>query len=165
MAEVFNISDADRVICLRSGLKDKAREAVLNLPKHFSYTELKAALRHALHLTPEYSRRKFRTMKKASDESFFQFGERLQKTLHLWIELSGRSLDECILQEQLVEIASPELKVKIIDRNPASFKEAIQIAEAHADSRRYLQGEKNTFSECQCYDTTCDAQPRLGLLH
>ncbi|KAK7471547.1 hypothetical protein BaRGS_00035827 [Batillaria attramentaria] len=81
-------------------------------------------------------------MNKASDESFFQFGERLQKTLHLWIESSGRSLDECILQEQLVEIASPELKVKIIDRNPASFKEAVQIAEAHADSRRYLREEK-----------------------
>ncbi|KAK7476851.1 hypothetical protein BaRGS_00031933 [Batillaria attramentaria] len=142
MAEVFSMSDADRVIYLRAGLKDKAREAILNLPKHLSYTELKAALRRNLHMTPEYYRRKFRTMNKASDESFFQFGERLQKTLHLWIESSGRSLDECILQEQLVEIASPELKVKIIDRNPASFKEAVQIAEAHADSRRYLREEK-----------------------
>nr|KAG5714952.1 hypothetical protein BaRGS_000440 [Batillaria attramentaria] len=142
MAEVFNMSDADKVIYLKSGLKDKAREAVLNLPKQLSYTELKAALRRNLHMTPEHYRRKFRTMKKASDESFFQFGERMQKALSLWIESSGRSLDECILQEQLVETASPELKVKIIDRNPASFKEAIQITEAHADSRRYLRGEK-----------------------
>ena len=144
VAGAYGLSDQVKSLYLTSSLTGKAKEAFVDIPSDASYSELKTALRRRLHLSPETYRKRFRSSRKQSDETFHQFGERLKKSLDYWVETSELDLRSCVLMEQLVNSVSPDLQFELGKTRPKSFAEAIDTAEAFADARRHFKSSSDS---------------------
>eukprot|EP00745_Piridium_sociabile_P044842 TRINITY_DN95429_c0_g1_i1.p1 TRINITY_DN95429_c0_g1~~TRINITY_DN95429_c0_g1_i1.p1 ORF type:complete len:149 (-),score=18.56 TRINITY_DN95429_c0_g1_i1:573-1019(-) len=110
------------------------------MPEGSSCDDLRSALRKRFRLTPEAYRRKFREARKEGNETFFQFGVRLSKSLNYWLSLADVSSEDLVLMEQLKNNVTGELSIYITEGKPASFAEAIATADCYAEARRSETG-------------------------
>ena len=132
----YDLSEKEKILYLTSSLTDKARQAFLTMPTGSSYAGYQDALRRRFFLSPEAYRKKFREARKASDESFVTFGERLNRYLDSWSTLSKTAVRELFLIEQLCAGVSPDLVIRIRENKPTTLSEALEVAESYAEARR-----------------------------
>ena len=138
-ASTYELTPAQKLLYLSGNLTGRAREVYVSLGHSATYHTLCTALRRQFRLSPEAYRRKFRGMKKEFQESYIQFGTRLEKTLQHWTDLSESSLKDLILIEQLMNTVTPELKIKLGETNPKDFQTAVEIAESFSEARRLFR--------------------------
>lgn len=123
-------------------LKGKARVVYSKLSDEDAtdYETIKATLFESFQLTSEDYRKKFRSSKKVSSETYKEFIAKSERYLNKWVELSGcddcvDNLKDLLLREQVLESLSPELAIHVRDRNPASAKEIGEIATTYQQAR------------------------------
>ena len=120
----------------------KARDAVLRLaPEDLTdYEKVKAALLRHFRLDSEAYRQRFRTMHKASDETFDQLLVRMRSCFSLWCQAAGKDKEkvedvvDMIMQEQLYSQFTPELIKEVSRTTPVTAdqvaSEATKVMEA-----------------------------------
>ena len=104
---------APRLAALLTG---KAREAYvrMNLIASGDYHELCAAIRERYDLTPDAYRRKFRSSRKLSDETFKEWGIRARRLFERWMSCditSANAICEQMIMEQILDNTSPDLQL------------------------------------------------------
>ena len=103
-----------------------------------NYNELKAALLKRYRLTEEGFRIKFRREKPQKGETFRQFVTRISRYLDRWIELSEtekgfQALRDLLIQEQVLSVASKELRVFLKERQPQDVDQLAKLAEQYLE--------------------------------
>lgn len=116
-------------------LKGKARVIYSKLSAEDAkdYEILKNSLYEGFQLNAEEYRKKFRSAKRGSSETYKELVTRLERYLDKWVELdrcdvSVEKLKDLILREQVLETLPSDLAVHVKDRNPESAKEIGKIA-------------------------------------
>ncbi|KAL8590391.1 hypothetical protein ACOMHN_011605 [Nucella lapillus] len=135
-ATAYDMDPPTRALYISGTLTGKAREVFNTMPEGSTYDELKNSLRIRFRLTPDAYQRKFRKTRKESNETFPQFGNRLERILDHWLELSKLKLRDLMLIEQLRNVVTPDLSIYVSEGRPSSFKAAIERAEIYAEARR-----------------------------
>ena len=102
------------------------------------YEEVKNALLKRYEFTEEGFRSKFRKDGLQKGESFRQFANRLALYLDRWIELSKtqkdfKGLRDLLLREQVLNVASRDLRVFLKERQPENVDQMAQLAEQYLE--------------------------------
>jgi transposase InsO family protein len=139
-------------------LTGKAREAFDQLPleETSNYDALKTALLFLFQSTPDTYRSKFRSVRKAGNETFPQFVHRLTELLKRWVCLAGKKeefkdLCDLIVQEQLLSSVTDDLALFIRERSPKTATEAAECAQRFVEARR---AQKTTSKDQKRFDKT-----------
>lgn len=177
---------ATRLAALISG---KALEAYARMERTESldYQKVKRAILQRYELTSETYRRKFRTCKRKTDETFREWSVRISRYNDQWWEaedipeLSRRSestkqLRDLLLREQLIESSPEELKIWLKERKPKSLDEMVTLADQYLTSRvvataprlkpstpagTQQSGKENVRETRKCY--ICDKRGHLAV--
>ena len=100
------------------------------------YELLKKMLLQYFSLTSEGNWKRFREAKKASEESYYQYANRLIRYVTRCIDLSGKAksfdaLLDLIVREHIYETSDRSLSVFLRERNPENVQELILLAEQY----------------------------------
>ena len=146
-ATVRGWPESDWATSLCASLTGKALEVYTRLPDDHAldYKKLKEALLRRYELHDEGFRRKFRSSRLESGETYCQFADRLKRYLMRWIELSKCEKDfdsviDLMLKEQLFQASDRNLTLFLKERNPQNVSEFTELAD------RYLQAHPNIVS-------------------
>ena len=124
-------------------LKGQARECVRNLSSAdaVDYDAIKKAILFRFRRTPEFYRKKFRTCRKEEGETYMQAANRMTVFAKKWFSLKDRSVTDVddvwdlFLQEAFFHVLTPELEVKVREREPETLEEVAQAADVLVDAR------------------------------
>lgn len=127
-------------INLSSLLKGEALSVYhrLSMEESDDYGELKEALLKRYQLTEDGFRKKFRKERPQKGESFRQFATRISMYLDRWVELSKirqtyGEVRDLLIREQILNVASRELKMFLRERQPADVTEMAKLAEQYLE--------------------------------
>lgn len=142
---------ASRLVPLLEGV---ARDAYLMMSPEDGgdYEKLRKTLLERFHLTSEYYRRQFRSVRKGQKETFEQFLERLRTLLKRWFTLAEKNIDnvddviDVFLSEQLMSTLTPELEQFVRDQWPTSSGDAARFAQRHLEAKWATGREKQASS-------------------
>lgn len=134
-------------------LKGKAAEVYAQLPLDQSedYQALKLALLAKYKLNAETYRRRFRTIRKDTGETFAQMIVRMTTLLKRWICLAGKTadsykdLEDLILYEQLLNVSGPELELFLRQNDPKNVTEAAVFADRFVAAKNATKDVKTGF--------------------
>ena len=136
-------------------LTGRAQTAYLRLTPQeaSSYDAIKHAILEEYRKTPDHYRRKFREIRKDTDESFHQFAKRQKLMFDRWIQTvevprTYEGIYELILLEQMMDTLQGELASHVRERKPKTAAEAADIAFQRVEARR---------------ETRLDAEKRQGM--
>ena len=100
-----------------------------------NYDTLKDALLARYQLNADTYRRRFRECRKKDNETYRQFGSRLEENLEKWLELSKvGELKQLFLLEQFFRTLSPEMTAFIKERETVSLDQATRTADVYAEA-------------------------------
>ena len=128
-------------------MKGQARDCVQALSTEDSadYDAIKKALLFRFRRTPEFYRKKFRTVRREENETFEQASNRMVVQAKKWFSLKDRDIDnpkhvwDLFMQEAFYHVLPAELEVKVRERQPETLRDAARaadvITEAKASSR------------------------------
>ncbi|XP_071989572.1 uncharacterized protein [Engystomops pustulosus] len=126
---------------LSPGLRGKALEAFADLPLEpdEDYDAIKAALIKKYNLTPEVYRKKFRSVKRETTESYADTVGNLRTTFLQWIQglsvNSREDLEDLMIKDQFLHICPVDVRQFVCDREPKTVDEAAQIADSYTANR------------------------------
>jgi hypothetical protein len=160
LAVLQNFKRDTWAIRLGTLLSGKARDVYVRLSEEQAsdYEVVKLALMTRFQLTSEAYRKKFRSGKCDSGESFMQFVSRLKLFLKRWMSLSKKpetfeGLRDLVLMEQLLDGLPVELATFIREREPEDVDQATVLAQQYADARKawkvVVSGESSTKTALQ----------------
>jgi transposase InsO family protein len=123
-------------------LKGKAREAYIKMSDEDAedYDKVKETLLQKFQLNAEAFRKKFRSAKRAPNESYKECVNRMSGYLNNWFKLSRRDetvekVKDLLVEEQFLEIVPPGLAIHIRDRQPADSKALGEMAMKYEEDR------------------------------
>lgn len=124
-------------------LKGQARDCVRSLTTEdaMDYDAIKKAILFRFHKTPEFYRKKFRTVKKEDGETFLQAANRMSMFAKKWFQMRDKDLRDArevwdmFMQEAFYHVLSPELELKVREREPETLSEVAQAADVLVDAR------------------------------
>ena len=126
---------------LAAVLTGKARQAYVRMAAGESrdYDLVKGAILRRFDRDSEYYRTKFRDSRRESDESFKEWGLRIQGYFEQWVREAGNDMDklkELLVLEQLMSNTSPDLQVWLKQRQPATIQQFAEMADVYKSSKR-----------------------------
>ena len=106
-----------------------------------SYDKLKHSLLAKYNLTEEGFRKRFRSQRMKTSETWQEFASRLRHYLDRWIETSDSEdtfcgLKDLILREQLLETCSQDLRVFIKEHKATSAEHVVELATIYAEAHK-----------------------------
>jgi len=113
-----------------------------------NYSKIKDALFLKYELTSDGFRKKFRTEKKKSQETYMQFLSRIRHYLNRWVELSTsektyETFFEVVLQEQFLDDCPDDLKVFIREHKAKTVAQMAELAMTYVEAH---QGDGKSFN-------------------
>ncbi|XP_071969910.1 uncharacterized protein [Engystomops pustulosus] len=126
---------------LSPGLRGKALEVFADLPLELDedYDDIKAALIKKYNLTPEVYRKKFRSVKQETTESYADTVGNLRTTFLQWtrgLSVNSREdLEDLMIKDQFLHICPVDVRQFVCDREPKTADEAAQIADSYTANR------------------------------
>ncbi|XP_071987250.1 uncharacterized protein [Engystomops pustulosus] len=126
---------------LSPGLRGKALEVFADLPLELDedYDAIKAALIKKYNLTPEVYRKKFRSVKRETTESYADTVGNLRTTFLQWtrgLSVNSREdLEDLMIKDQFLHICPVDVRQFVCDREPKTADEAAQIADSYTANR------------------------------
>ncbi|KAI4901393.1 hypothetical protein NFI96_008728 [Prochilodus magdalenae] len=122
-------------------LEGKARAAyvAMDAEEALDYGKLKTAILRKFEINKETYRQKFRSDEVYSDETPRELCVRLKGLYEKWItpkEKTKEQIGDTIILEQYLKMVDHELRSWILERNPATMDQAVDLAEAYAMARR-----------------------------
>ena len=118
--------------------KAQAAYACMDVKKG-DYDELKKAILRRYDINEETYRQRFRSCKKAAEESYVEIGIKLKDLFTKWVQPGSKTKEEVsdvMVVEQLLDVMPPELKVWVRERKPKSLKEASEMADNYVAARK-----------------------------
>ena len=119
--------------------KAQAAYACMDVERIGDYDELKKAILRRYDINEETYRQRFRSCKKAAEESYVEIGIRLKDLFTKWVQPGSKTKEEVsdiMVVEQLLDVMPPELKVWVRERKPKSLKEASEMADNYVAARK-----------------------------
>ncbi|XP_033728194.1 uncharacterized protein LOC117317492 [Pecten maximus] len=123
-------------------LKGRALDVFSRLPREQSldYDILKAALLKRFDMTEDGFRKRFRTGRPESGETFTQFAVRLESYFVRWLEMghtdkSFDALKDLMVRDQFLQACGNELTLFLKERIPSSIQEMSRLADQYAEAR------------------------------
>ena len=123
-------------------LRGKALDvyALLPVEQSLNYDVLKTALLKRYDLTEDGFKRRFRSSRPDSGETFIQFSVRLSSYMTRWIAMSNSTktfegLFDLILRDQFLHVCNQELTVFLKQNVPTSIQEMAQLADQYREAR------------------------------
>ncbi|XP_072006274.1 uncharacterized protein [Engystomops pustulosus] len=126
---------------LSPGLRGKALEVFADLPLELDedYDAIKAALIKKYNLTPEVYRKKFRSVKRETTDSYADTVGNLRTTFLQWtrgLSVNSREdLEDLMIKDQFLHICPVDVRQFVCDREPKTADEAAQIADSYTANR------------------------------
>jgi hypothetical protein len=103
------------------------------------YETVKETLLLCYNFTDKGYRQRFRECRPKPGETPRQFVARLSSYLRKWVELSGKGLEELIVQEQFLDACSKDLATFLEEQKQQTLNDLIDAAD------RYLKAHDKTF--------------------
>uniref|UniRef100_A0A8C5LQY2 CCHC-type domain-containing protein n=1 Tax=Leptobrachium leishanense TaxID=445787 RepID=A0A8C5LQY2_9ANUR len=104
------------------------------------YERVKEHLLARYALTPEAYRVRFRALRRGTQDSYAEWGHRMQQALRSWIQGCQATQPDQIIQllllEQFYNYSPPEVRDWVRDRRPLTLSEATRLADEYQDARR-----------------------------
>ncbi|XP_069140935.1 uncharacterized protein [Argopecten irradians] len=123
-------------------LKGRALDVFSRLPvdQSLDYDALKAALLKRFEMTEEGFRKRFRTGRPETGETFSQFGVRMESYLMRWLEMSGTGLTfdefkDFVVRDQVLQTCGHDLALFLKERAPRTLAEMTKLADQYAEAR------------------------------
>ena len=115
--------------------------ALMPASQALDYNSLKAALLKRYDMTEEGFKRKFRSCRPESTETFQQFSVRLGGYFDRWVDMSEvtkdyASLSDLVLRDQFLYICSRDLSLFLKERIPHSLDDMVALADQFKEARR-----------------------------
>ncbi|XP_073473953.1 uncharacterized protein [Aquarana catesbeiana] len=126
---------------LTPGLRGKALDAYVELSEEQcdDYEALKAAIIQKFQLSPKVYRKRFRSLQKGPGDSYLDVVSRLRTTFRKWTKglkaNSFESLEDLIIEDQLLHICPTDVRQFVLERKPTSAKAAAELADTYIHSR------------------------------
>lgn len=122
-------------------LTGRARAAyvALDIEETMDYVKVKNAVLHKYEINAESYRVRFRTSEVEDDETPKELQARLKDLYDKWMNPKDKTkeqIGDAIIMEQFLRILNPELRTWVKERNPASSKDAAEMAETFLAARR-----------------------------
>jgi len=116
------------------------------------YIKVKKAILKRYELTSEAYRRKFRSSRRAADETFAEWSVRLTRYVDQWMEAEdigpftqkgdeANKIKDLFIREQLLENSLSDIRTWLKERKPKSVKEMIELGDQYLASHWYHSGE------------------------
>lgn len=141
-AEAQNWIESDWALNLSALLKGKALDVYALMPKEdaLDYNALKTALLRRFELTDDGFKKKFRSCRPDTYETFSQFAARLSSYFDRWIEMAKTpktydGLYDLMLRDQFIFVCSQDLKLFLKERIPKSLSTMAELADQYKDAR------------------------------
>ncbi|XP_073447361.1 uncharacterized protein [Aquarana catesbeiana] len=137
----YHLPPAQWARYLTPGLRGKALDAYVALSEEQcdDYAALKAAIIQKFQLTPEVYRKRFRSLQKGPGDSYMDVVGRLRTTFRQWTKGleadSFESLEDLMIEDQLLHICPTDVRQFVLERKPASAKAAAELADTYIHSR------------------------------
>ena len=124
-------------------MKGQARDCVQALSTEDSadYDAIKKALLFRFRRTPEFYRKKFRTVRREENETFEQASNRMVVQAKKWFSLKDRDIDnpkhvwDLFMQEAFYHVLPAELEVKVRERQPETLRDAARAADVITEAK------------------------------
>jgi hypothetical protein len=116
------------------------------------YATVKEALLLCYNFTDKGYRQRFRQCRPKPAETPRQFVERLTSYLRKWVQLSGKGVEELIIQEQFLDACPKELATYLEEQKQQDLDELIEAA------NRYLKAHNKTFGPPKKHFQKCNHQ-------
>uniref|UniRef100_A0A8C5LU82 CCHC-type domain-containing protein n=1 Tax=Leptobrachium leishanense TaxID=445787 RepID=A0A8C5LU82_9ANUR len=104
------------------------------------YERVKEHLLAHYALTPEAYRVRFRALRRGTQDSYAEWGHRMQQALRSWIQgcqaIQPDQIVQLLLLEQFYNYSPPEVRDWVRDRRPLTLSEATRLADEYQDARR-----------------------------
>ncbi|XP_041467568.1 uncharacterized protein LOC121417899 [Lytechinus variegatus] len=148
-ARSLNWEESQWALPLSTLLTGKALEVYSRMPDEEAceYDTLKAALLRRYDLTAEGFRSKFRFSRVEAGETYTQFGDRLKRYLHRWVELSSMTenfegLVELMTVDQIYAGCGKEMKQFLKERRPEGLGDLTKLAEQYCEAHPNMKENK-----------------------
>ena len=115
--------------------KALAAYAGLSGEKAASYDEVKAAVLHRFDVNEETYRRRFRSDRKKPEESYQNWGSRLNDHFTQWTKDQPMAVEELMVLDQFLHGVPEDLRVWLKERRPGSLQQAMKLADDYALAR------------------------------
>ncbi|XP_071989583.1 uncharacterized protein [Engystomops pustulosus] len=159
---------------LSPGLRGKALEVFADLPLELDedYDAIKAALIKKYNLTPEVYRKKFRSVKRETTESYADTVGNLRTTFLQWtrgLSVNSREdLEDLMIKDQFLHICPVDVRQFVCDKEPKTADEAAQIADSYTanwmpEAKRETSPQRSTsWKEKQARTTSQPSVSKVG---
>ena len=123
-------------------LGSKALEAYsrLSLEDAMEYNAIKAAVLKKFNISSESTRLLFREARKVGNESYAEFGTRLQRLSSAWVKEAGvddlEKMLELIALEQYLETVDTDVRVWLVDKEVKDVKTAAELTDNYHQTRK-----------------------------
>ncbi|XP_047229854.1 zinc finger protein 445-like isoform X2 [Girardinichthys multiradiatus] len=141
LATAYRRPERDWAVRLVPHLTSRARTAYVAMAAEDScdYAEVKAAILTKYEINEEMYRQRFREPEVHVNETPREFYNHLKDLYLKWMQPQGKRKDdigEILIFEQFYSSLSPELRIWVKERNPASAQEAAELVENFLAARR-----------------------------
>ncbi|XP_041439585.1 uncharacterized protein LOC121400486 [Xenopus laevis] len=141
LCEDHRVPQDEWVLVLAGKLTGKANEVYQEIPypQRADYGEVQRILLASYSITPDSYRRTFRNLLKTTQDTYQDFGSKLQRAFRYWIRgnqtFTLEDLCQLILKEQFLERCPCEVREWVSDRKPHTLQEATQLADEYVENR------------------------------
>uniref|UniRef100_A0A803KCS2 Gypsy retrotransposon integrase-like protein 1 n=1 Tax=Xenopus tropicalis TaxID=8364 RepID=A0A803KCS2_XENTR len=141
LCEDHRVPQEEWVLILAGKLTGKANEVYQEIPypQRANYGEVRRILLASYSITPDSYRRTFRSLVKIPQDTYQNFGGKLQRAFRHWIRGNKthtlEDLCQLILKEQFLERCPTEVREWVSDRKPGTLDEATQLADEYIENR------------------------------
>ncbi|XP_048777367.2 uncharacterized protein LOC125681360 [Ostrea edulis] len=151
----MRVQESEWALNLSALLKGKVLDVYALMPKEdtLDYNVLKTALLRRFELTDDGFKKKFRSCRPDTYETFSQFAARLSSYFDRWIEMAKapktyHGLYNLMLRDQFIHVCSQDLKLFLKERIPKSLNNVAELADQYKDARDISVVQATGKSKC-----------------